>query len=57
MRHAEIRTLSLLAAAALLAGCASRGPEVPDDEPTLASLKARDAAIDTRARAGAMRPM
>ncbi|RVT50029.1 tetratricopeptide repeat protein [Rubrivivax albus] len=53
MRRVEIRALSVLAAAALLTGCASRGPEVPDDEPTLASLKARDAAIDTRARAAA----
>jgi tetratricopeptide (TPR) repeat protein len=50
MRRAE---LSLLAAAvlAVLAGCSSRTTTVPDDEPTLASLKARQASVATTARA------
>jgi cellulose synthase operon protein C len=42
MRRAE---LSLLAAAVLLVGCASRKPAVPDDEPTLAVLKGRTAVV------------
>ncbi len=47
MRCAELTALAL---AALLAGCASRGPEVPDDEATLASLKLRQPVVDSRAR-------
>lgn len=48
MRRVELSTLA--AAALLLAGCASRGPEVADDEPTLASLKGRTPAVDARSR-------
>jgi cellulose synthase operon protein C len=42
MRRAE---LSILAAAVLLVGCASRKNTVPDNEPTLAVLKGREAVI------------
>lgn len=41
---------AVLAALALLGGCASKRPGVPDDEPTLAALKARQPVVDARAR-------
>ncbi len=50
MRRAE-PTFAALAVLALLAGCSSRTPTVPDDEPTLASLKARQATVASTARA------
>lgn len=53
MRRAELQTLpaaSLLMLALITAGCANRGPAVPDDEPTLASLAGRQAVVDRNPR-------
>jgi tetratricopeptide (TPR) repeat protein len=52
MRRAELT----LIIAALLAGCGSRTPTVADDEPTLASLKTRRAAVDGTARTTTVPP-
>jgi outer membrane protein assembly factor BamD (BamD/ComL family) len=49
MRRVERGTIAVTAVL-VLTGCASRGPEVADDEPTLASLEGRTPAVDTRAR-------
>ncbi|MBT9487542.1 MAG: tetratricopeptide repeat protein [Rubrivivax sp.] len=53
MRRAEptLVALAVVALSALIAGCSSRTTTVPDDEPTLASLKARQATVATTARA------